>query len=73
MSQIWVDEQKVEMHPPSTWNNLTLDQLLDVKSKLLDKIYLARGKQQYLLPLNSALSRIESLISQKLSDPLGLR
>jgi hypothetical protein len=71
MSETWVDVPRVEIPPPATWSGLTLNQLLDVKNQLLDKIYMARGKQAYLKPLNMAMQKLEVLIAQKMNDPRG--
>ncbi len=69
MSLQWVDQIRTEMHPQPTWSTLNLDQLLDTKTKLLDKIYMARGKPEYIRPLQTALLKLEGFISQKLMSP----
>jgi hypothetical protein len=71
MSEYWVDVPKVEMAPPNTWHTLSLNQLLEVKNQLLDKIYMSKGKAMYLKPLNEALQRLEVLLAQKMNDPRG--
>ena len=71
MSENWVDVPRVEIAAPSTWQNMTLNQLLDVKQQLLDKIFMAKGKQMYLTPLNTAMQHLEVLIAQKMNDPRG--
>jgi hypothetical protein len=71
MSETFVDQNTVEMPLPATWGTLNLSQLLEVKTKLLDKIYKARGKQEYLKPLNRALAHLDLLITQKFNDPRG--
>lgn len=69
MSSIWVDEVRTEMHQQPTWPGLNLDQLLDTKTKLLDKIYMAKGKPEYTRPLQTALANLEGLITAKLTSP----
>ncbi len=71
MSDYWVDAPRVEIPPASAWSGMTFTQLLEVKTQLLDKIYMARGKPAYLQPLNKALAQLEVLLSQKMSDPRG--
>jgi len=71
MSEYWVDVPKIEIPAPSTWANLTLNQLLEVKNQLLDKQYMVRGKPQYLGPLNQAMAKLEAIIAQKMADPRG--
>jgi hypothetical protein len=71
MSETFVDKNTVEMALPSTWPQLNLSQLLETKNKMLDKIYMAKGKPMYLKPLNEALGRLDLLISQKMNDPRG--
>lgn len=71
MSVTWVDENKVQMAPPDTWHTLSLNHLLETKNLIMDKVYLARGNQAYLKPLNAALGRLELLIAAKLADPRG--
>lgn len=71
MSENWVDVPKVEIPSPATWNTMSMSQLLEVKNLLLDKIHMAGNKQLYLAPLNSALQKLEILISQKMNDPRG--
>ena len=66
---MWVDQQRVELPPPADWEKLNLDQLIDVKNKLLDKVFMAKGNQAYLKPLNEALKRVEALITLRLNDP----
>lgn len=66
---MWVDKPTVEIPPPTDWDKLNLDQLIDVKNKLLDKIFMAGSNQAYLKPLNQALARVEALITARLADP----
>lgn len=66
---MFVDENKSELALADTWHTLSLNQLLDAKSKLLDKIYMARGKPAYTKPLNDALAKLEVLVDQKMNDP----
>ena len=71
MSEVFVDEQTVQMAPPDTWHTLSLNHLLETKNQLMAKIYMARGNQMYLKPLNAALGRLELLLAAKLQDPRG--
>lgn len=72
MSETFVDVPKNPMPTPDTWHTLSYNHLLETKTQLMEKIYLARGKPLYLRPLNSALERLDALISAKLNDPRGL-
>ena len=65
MSQFWVDAPTVEIPPPDTWGTLSLDQLLDAKSKLINRLYMARGKPAYTIPLNRAIAQLDALIAGK--------
>lgn len=71
MSETWVDKQTVEIPAPTTWGTLNLNQLLEVKNQLMNKIYMAGNNQLYLKPLNTALANIDMLIAKKLADPRG--
>lgn len=71
MSITWVDEETKPLPTPDTWGTLSLNNLLDVKNQMLDKAYLARGKPVYLAAINTALGKLDALISEKLSDPRG--
>lgn len=71
MSEYWVDQPKVEMARPDTWHTLSMNQLLEVKQQLLDKMYMAQGKALYVKPLQMAMQRLEVLIHQKMNDPRG--
>lgn len=71
MNSYWVDESKKQMHQPSTWHTLNLDQLIETKTLLLNKMQLVRGKPEYLKPLNTALARLEGLIREKTLNPHG--
>lgn len=72
MSEYWVDQPRVEIPPPNQWPNMSMNQLMDVKALLLDKIYMAKGKPLYLQPLQAAMQRLEVLIAQKMNDPRGV-
>ncbi len=72
MSETFVDEPQNPMALPDTWHTLSYNHLLETKTQLMQKIWLARGKQMYLKPLNAALERLDALIAQKLNDPRGL-
>jgi hypothetical protein len=72
MSETFVDQPTNPIPPPDTWHELSYNQLLDAKTQLMNKLYLARGKPLYLKPLNTALERIEAFIAAKLQDPRGL-
>lgn len=71
MSDYWVDTPRVEIPTPDTWPNLSMNQLLEVKNSLYDKMHQVRGKPLYMQPLQTALQRLEVLIAQKMSDPRG--
>lgn len=72
MSETFVDQPTVQIAPADTWHTLTYNQLLETKSQLMNKIYLARGKPMFLKPLNAALERLDALLTEKLNDPRGL-
>lgn len=72
MSEIFVDVPKNAMALPADWPGLSYNQLLETKTQLLEKIYMARGKPLYLKPLNEALGRLDALIESRLNDPRGL-
>lgn len=72
MSETFVDVPKNAMALPAVWPSLSYNQLLETKTQLMEKIYLARGKPLYLKPLNEALARLDALIDAKLNDPRGL-
>jgi hypothetical protein len=65
----WVDEQKVQMAPANTWPTLNLNQLIETKSQILDKMQAARGQPAFMKPLMEALQQLDALISAKLADP----
>lgn len=65
MTQFWVDAPTVEIPPPDTWASLSLDQLLDAKSKLINRLYMARGKPAYTVPISKAIARLDGLIASK--------
>lgn len=71
MSEIWVDQQVTEMVPAAQWHTLNLNQLVETKNLLMNKIYMASGKQIYLKPLNAALAELDGMIAKKLADPRG--
>lgn len=71
MSETWVDQQTVEIIPPTQWHTLNLNQLTEVKNQLMNKVYMARGNQMYLKPLNRAIAELDVLITRKLADPRG--
>ena len=71
-TETFVDEPSNPLPPAGTWHTLNYSQLLDAKTKLMDKIYLARGNTKYLTPLNAALARLDALLTSKLNDPRGL-
>jgi hypothetical protein len=72
MSETFVDVPQTPMASPDTWHTLSYNHLLETKTQLMSKIWLARGKPMYLKPLNVALERLDALIVQKLNDPRGL-
>lgn len=72
MSEQWVDQNQVQMAPPDTWHTLSYNHLLETKTQIMDKMFMARGNQQYLKVLKMSLDRLEALIHQKLHDPRGL-
>lgn len=72
MSEMFADQPNVVMASPDTWPGLSYNRMLETKTQLIDKIYLAQGKPMYLKPLNVALERLEVLIALKLNDPRGL-
>lgn len=71
MSETFVDQPTQVMPAPDTWGDLTLNQLLDTKNQLLDKLYLARKKPQYLPALTAAMIKLDAFIEIKLADPRG--
>lgn len=72
MLETFVDVPKNPMALPETWGSLSYNQLLETKTQMMEKIYLARGKPMYLKPLNEALARLDALIEARLNDPRGL-
>jgi hypothetical protein len=72
MSETFVDQYQNQMAAPDTWHTLSYNNMLETKTQLMQKIWLARGKPMYLKPLNEALLRLDALIAQKLNDPRGL-
>ena len=71
MSDYWVDAPRNEIPPPALWPNMSMNQPLEVKNLLLDKMHMARGKPLYVQPLQAALQRVEVLLAQKANDPRG--
>lgn len=67
MSLIWVDSVTTEIHPRSTWETLNLDQLMDTKNKLLNKLQITNGKPEYARPILSGVAQLEAMISAKLT------
>jgi hypothetical protein len=72
MSETFVDQPSAQLAQADTWHKLSYNQMLDVKNQLLSKVFMARGNQAYLKPLNTALQRIEVMLAAKLNDPRGL-
>lgn len=72
MSETFVDVPKNAIPAPETWEALSYNQMLEVKTMIMDKMHLARGNQLYLKPLSLALARLDDLLTKKLNDPRGL-
>jgi hypothetical protein len=69
MSETFVDQPTVDMAPAHLWGELSLNQLIETKTQIMNKLYMAGGKPAYVKPLQAALNRLEELISSKLANP----
>lgn len=72
MSETFVDVPKNSILAPEMWSSLSYNQMLEVKTQIMDKMQLAHGNQLYLKPLARALATLDELLAQKLNDPRGL-
>lgn len=63
----FVDQDENPIPPQSTWETLTVNQLIDIKSKLYDKAFAFRNTPQILMVLNKSIETITKLISKQSS------
>lgn len=68
MSEFFVDEQTIFIAPANTWPTLSLNQLLETKIQLTDKLYRANGKLALKKPLERALENLEFYIEEKMNS-----
>jgi hypothetical protein len=68
-TEVFVDVQRNEIPNPQTWDDLSINQLIDVKLQLMDKLFIAKRMKSYQAPLQQALKRCEALIAEKLASP----
>jgi hypothetical protein len=62
----FVDQVEKPIPPQSTWHDLSVNQLIDLKVQLQDKAWTFRSTPPMLKVLNTSLDTIEKMISAKL-------
>jgi hypothetical protein len=68
-SEYFVDVPRAEMPHQSTWQDLNLNQLFDLKNQLMDKLMMAKRVPAYQVPLQKALAQVDALISKAIAGP----
>lgn len=68
MSERFVDQDESPIPPASTWGELSVNQLIDVKLRLEDKAMSFRNTPQIKLVLQQAIQRITALIAERSSQ-----
>lgn len=60
--------QQTPIHPADMWPALSLNQLLETKTQLMDKAYQFHNNPPMVKALNEGLKKLEALISERLSQ-----
>lgn len=63
MSERFVDEAEKPIPPQDTWDQLTINQLLDVKTQLEDKLWNFQRAPQIAVVLRRSIDSITKLIA----------
>jgi hypothetical protein len=67
--QYFVDTPQEDfIQPVDSWPSLSLNQLLETKTKLIDRAYQFRNNPTIVKTLGDSLRRLEALISERLSQ-----
>jgi hypothetical protein len=66
--EYFVDASTDVILPRSTWNNLSLNQLLEVQVKLQSRAWDFRNNEPLLKQLKSSLAELEAIIARRLSE-----
>ena len=64
----WVDETTKPIPTADTWDNLSINQLLEVQIQLQERQFQFRNNEAIKKALTPAIARLEHLISQKLNE-----
>ena len=65
MSERFVDVDENPIAPKSTWHQLTPDQLIETRNRLMDKSLYFRNNKQVLKMINESIQQLDSLISSR--------
>ena len=63
--EYYADESQKPIPPRDTWDNLSINQLLDVQTQLHDKLLVYRTHPTIAPQLNTSLQYVQALISQR--------
>lgn len=66
--EYFVDTPTDAILPRSTWNSLSLNQLLEVQGQLQTRAWDFRNNQPLLKQLQSALSELEAIIARRINE-----
>ena len=67
MSEYFVDVSENPIPPADTWDNLSTDQLIEVKNRLSDNLWKYSKVPAMARSLKVGIARLEHLIQQRLS------
>lgn len=67
-SEYFVDQPIKPIPPADTWENMSVNQLLEVQSVLTSRAWDFRNNQPVLKGIQSGLSKLEALITARLND-----
>lgn len=62
----FIDEPKDQVPPMSSWAQLSAQQLIDVRSKLFEKLDACVGSKEMQKAIGSQLDKLEQVIQMKL-------
>jgi hypothetical protein len=65
--EYFVDVPKNPIPPADTWNELSVNQLIDVKNSMTTRMFQYHNHPAMLKPLQAAIAKLDALISQRLS------
>lgn len=64
----WVDQAVKPIPTADTWENLSVNQLLETQSMLQDKAFAFKNNEAITRALKPALAQLEALIDRKLNE-----